>query len=208
MPMPGGLTLSAAASFMATWVMMMVVMMLPPLAPALARYRGSLRGPQVRLGRPTALVGAGYYLVWSAVGLMAYLASVTVATAERSWPGLARFSPVATGCVVLVAGCVQLTAWKRGQLARCRDCEAPRSADARDAWGHGVRLGMHCVLCCTGFMTVLLATGMMRLGTIALVAAAITVERVGPWPAATARALGIAMVGVGVVVLARSLGAS
>jgi predicted metal-binding membrane protein len=206
MPMPGGVTLSSIASFMATWVLMMTAMMLPPLVPALARYRGSLRGPQARLGAPTALVGAGYYLVWSAVGLAAYLAGVAVAAVERSWPGLTRFLPVATGAVLLVAGGVQLTVWKRGHLARCRDCESPPSTSAWIAWRHGLHLGMHCALCCTGFMTVLVATGMMRLGTIVVLSTAITVERAGPWPERTARALGVIILATGSLVIARAVG--
>jgi predicted metal-binding membrane protein len=206
MPMAGGVTLSAITSFMETWVAMMAAMMLPPLVPALARYRRSFRASGVRGGTPTALVGAGYYLVWSAVGLVAYFAGVAVAALEQSWPGFAPLVPVATGIVLLAAGLLQLTAWKQHHLARCRECASTGSADAWDAGRHGVRLGMECVLCCTGFMTVLLVTGMMRLGTIALVAAAITLERVAPWPERTARALGAVILAVGALTLARGLG--
>jgi len=207
MPMPGSVTLSAAASFMGTWVVMMVAMMLPPLVPALARYRRSRRVSVGHLGAATVLVGAGYYAVWSAVGLVAYLAGVTVAAAERSWPGLEQSVPLAVGAVLLIAGAVQLTAWKRRHLMRCRQCEATGSADVWDAGRHGIRLGGQCALCCTGFMTVLLVTGMMRLETIVLVAAAVTLERVAPWPERTARALGVVIVAAGVFVLARGLGA-
>jgi predicted metal-binding membrane protein len=204
--MSGGMAPPAFASFMAMWVVMMLGMMLPPLVPALARYRRSLHGSAVPLGPPTALVGAGYYLVWSAAGLVAYGAGAAVAAAEHAWPGLGRLVPVATGAVLLVAGAVQLTPWKRGHLARCRECTVPESPDAWQAGRHGVHLGVQCVLCCTGFMIVLLATGMMRLGTIALVAGAITVERVVPWPDRTARALGVTILAVGTFVLVRGLG--
>jgi predicted metal-binding membrane protein len=47
---------------------------------------------------------------------------------------------------------------------------------ARNAWARS-RLGVHCSLCCFGFMMILLVTGVMRLSTMAIVAAAITVER-------------------------------
>lgn len=206
MPMPGGMTPPTFASFMTMWVVMMLAMMLPPLVPALARYRRSLRGSPDPLGPATALLGAGYYLVWSAAGLVAYGAGAAAAAAEQAWPGLGRLVPVATAAVLLVAGAVQLTPWKRGHLARCRGCALPRSPDPWEAGRHGARLGVQCVLCCAGFMAVLLVTGMMRLETIALVAAAITVERVVPWPAHAAGAFGVAMLAAGAFALARSLG--
>ncbi len=76
MPMPGGWTMSmawmrmpgqtwpgAAASFLGMWVVMMVAMMLPSLVPMLWRYRQAVgRTGEARLGRLTALVGAGYFL--------------------------------------------------------------------------------------------------------------------------------------------------
>jgi predicted metal-binding membrane protein len=37
---------------------------------------------------------------------------------------------------------------------------------------YGLNLGVHCSLCCFGFMMILLATSVMDLGTMALVAAA------------------------------------
>jgi predicted metal-binding membrane protein len=196
MPMSGGQT---AAAWMGMWVVMMVAMMTPALVPVLTRYRRSIPGPGV------ALVGTGYSVVWSLVGGAVYLIGLAVAGAEQRWPGLVRFVPVAAGATVLLAGCVQLTAWKRRQLARCRDCAPPPAADAWSVARHGVRLGVNCALCCTGFMTVLLVTGMMNLVTIALVAAPITVERLAPAPARTARGLGAAILVVGAVAVGRSL---
>src|SRR4029450_10854739 len=80
MPMPGGWTMSmawmrmpgqtwpdAAASFLGMWIVMMVAMMLPSLVPMLGRCRQAIgRRGEARLGRLTALVGAGYFLVWMA----------------------------------------------------------------------------------------------------------------------------------------------
>src|SRR6202022_4683920 len=79
MPVPGGWTMSmtwmrmpgqtwpgAAASFLGMWVVMMVAMMLPSLVPMLWRYRQVIgRSGETRLGRLTALVGVGYFFVWS-----------------------------------------------------------------------------------------------------------------------------------------------
>src|SRR2546430_2214405 len=143
MPMPG-----AAGSFLCMWVVMMVAMMLPSLVPMLWRYRQAVGGPgEIRLGRLTALVGAGYFFVWTVFGMAAFPLSVALAAVEMQQPALARAIPIAVGVVVLMAGSLQLTAWKARHLAYCR--EAPGRgrtlpADAGTAWRHGLRLGLHC----------------------------------------------------------------
>src|ERR1700682_2912185 len=66
MRMPGQTWPGAAASFLGMWVAMMVAMMLPSLVPMLWRYRQAVAGTsEARLGRLTALVGAGYFLGWT-----------------------------------------------------------------------------------------------------------------------------------------------
>jgi predicted metal-binding membrane protein len=221
MPMPGGWTMSmawmrmpgqtwlgASASFMGMWVVMMAAMMLPSLVLMLSRYRQSVRTVDgVRLGPLTALVGAGYFCVWSAFGAAAYPLGVLLGAAAMRSPALARSVPLSTGVVFLVAGCVQLTPWKARQLGRCRDapgCGVSLPPDARSAWRHGLRLGLHCSLCCSSLMVVLLVAGVMDLGTMALVAAAITVERLAPSPGLAARAAGIAVIAAGALAITRA----
>jgi predicted metal-binding membrane protein len=222
MTMPGGWTMSmvwmrmsgqswpgAAASFLATWVMMMVAMMLPSLMPMLLAYRRSVReSDETRLSALTALVGAGYFAVWVVFGAAAYLLGVVSVAAELRWSALSTSVPITIGIVLLLAGCVQLTVWKARQLEHCRNapaCGASPSPDPRSAWEHGLRLGMHCSLCCSSFMLILLATGVMDLGTMAIVTTAITVERLGPSPARAARYAGVVVIAAGALVIARAL---
>jgi predicted metal-binding membrane protein len=80
-------------------------------------------------------------------------------------PALARAVPIAVGVVVLIAGSLQLTAWKARHLACYR--EAPGRgrtlpADAGTAWRPGLRLGLHCSRCCAGLMAILLVIGVME----------------------------------------------
>src|SRR3989442_8355225 len=155
MPMPGGWTMSmawmrmpgqtwrgAAASFLGMWVVMMVAMMLPSLVPMLWRYRQAVgRTRETRLGRLTALVGAGYFFVWTVFGMATFPLGVALAAVEMQQPALARAVPIVVGVVVLIAGSLQLTAWKARHLACCR--EAPGRtlpADAGTAWRHGLHL--------------------------------------------------------------------
>ncbi len=223
MPMPGGWTMSmawmrmpgqtwpgAAASFLGMWVVMMVAMMLPSLVPMLWRYRQAVgRTGETRLGRLTALVGVGYFFVWTVFGMLAFPLGVALAALEIQQLALARAVPIAVGVVVLIAGALQFTAWKAHHLACCR--EAPGRgrtlpADAGTAWRHGLRLGLHCSYCCAGLTAILLVIGVMDLRAMAVVTAAITVERLAPAGERVARAIGAVVVGAGLFLIARAAG--
>jgi predicted metal-binding membrane protein len=209
MRMPGQTWLGVAASFLGMWVVMMVAMMLPPLVPMLQRYRRSVVATGgARLGRLTALVGVGYFLVWTVFGMLAFPLGVALTAAEMQVAALARAVPIAVGVVVLIAGALQFTAWKARHLACCR--EAPGRgrmlcADTGTAWRHGLRLGLHCSSCCAGPMAVLLVIGVMDLRAMAVVAAAITLERLAPAGARVARAFGAVVVGAGLFLVARAV---
>jgi predicted metal-binding membrane protein len=208
MRMPGQTWAGAAAAFLAVWVVMMVAMMLPPLLPMLSSYRRTTH-PPVTMCRDglTALAAAGYFSAWAVFGAGAYVMGIACATAELRWSAVARAAPLATGVALLLAGGVQLTGWKVGQLARCRHCGPAGAPDARSAYRYGLRYGVHCCLCCVGLMTLLLVTGMMRLGAIAAVAATITAERLAPTgrqAAWIARAAGTVILVVGAGAIARA----
>src|ERR1700682_3625390 len=181
MPMPGGWTMSmawmrvpgqtwpgAAASFLGMWVVMMVAMMLPSLVPMLRRYRQVVGRPgETRLGRLTAIVGVGYFFVWTVFGIAAFPLGVALAAVEMQQPALARAVPIAVGVGVLIAGSLQLTAWKARHLACCREAPGRGStlpAGAGTAWRHGVRLGLHCARCCFGLTAILLGLGVVVVG--------------------------------------------
>ena len=94
------------------------------LGPMLWRYRQAVgRTGETRLGRLTALVGVGYFFVWTVFGMAAFPLGVALAAVEMQLPALARAVPIAVGVVVLIAGALQFTAWKARHLACCR--EAP-----------------------------------------------------------------------------------
>ena len=176
---------------------MMVAMMLPCLVPMLARYRESVGRSAPHLGRRTATVGAGYFAVWTAFGIAAFPLGVALAEIEMRQPALARAVPFAVGGIVLVAGILQLTAWKARQLACCREGEVSDTP-----WLHGVRLGLRCARCCGNLMALLMVLGVMDLGAMAVVTAAITVERVGHAGPRVARAIGALVVVAGLYLLA------
>ncbi|MHB8455520.1 MAG: DUF2182 domain-containing protein [Acidiferrobacterales bacterium] len=221
MPMPGGWTKSmawmrmpgqtwpgAAASFLSMWVAMMVAMMLPSLVPMLWRYRQAVaRKGAARLGRLTALVGVGYFFVWTLFGMTAFPVGVALAAVEIRLPALTHAVPIAVGVIVLIAGAFQFTAWKAHHLDCCR--EAPGHsrtlpADAGTAWRHGLRLGLHCSYCCAGLMAILLVIGITDLRAMAAVTTAITIERLAPASERFARAIGVVAVAAGLFLIARA----
>jgi len=223
MPMAGGWTMSmvwtrmpgqtwpgAVASFVTMWVAMMVAMMLPSLVPMLWRYRQSVeRTAGMRLGWLTALVGTGYFLVWTVFGVAVFPLGVALSEIVMRQPALSHGVPIAVCVVVLLVGVLQFTTWKANRIACCR--EAPRHcrtipADAGTAWRYGLRLGLDCGQCCASLMAILLVMGVMDLRVMAIVTAAITAERLAPAGLNVARAIGAVVVGVGLFDLARAAG--
>ena len=193
----GQMSLAAAASFIGTWIVMTAAMMLPSLVPMLWRYRRAVgEASGARLAWLTAVVALAYFFVWTVIGVVAYPLTVALSGA----------GPIVIGVVVVIAGALQLSSWKARHLARCR--EAPGRghvlpAVSRMAWRHGMRLGIDCGYSCSGWMAMLLALGVMDLRAMAVVTAAITVERVVPGGESAARGTLLVALAAGVITLAQ-----
>ncbi|PTB17988.1 hypothetical protein C9I57_25675 [Trinickia symbiotica] len=205
MRMPDQTWLGFAASFVGMWVAMMTAMMMPSLVPMLLRYGRAIdvRGAR-RLAWLTSIVGAGYFFVWTLIGMAVFAIGVTLAAAEMAWPALARAVPIASGMAVVAAGGLQFTAWNMRHLACCREApgrDRKLRPDAGTAWLHGLRLGLHCCYCSLGLTAVLLVVGMMDLRMMTVVTVAITTERLAPGGERIARAIGavVAVVGLGLI---------
>ena len=219
MPMPGGWKMSmtwmpgedwsgATLSFLGMWVVMMIAMMMPSLVPMLLQYRQAIGTKwQGRMGWRTLLVGAGYFFVWTVFGIAVFPLGVALATAEMQLPGLSRAVPVAVGVVVLIGGLLQFSGWKAQQLACCRQaagCSSVMPTSAWTAWLQGLRFGLHCSQCCFGLIIILLVIGVMDLRMMAVVAAAITAERLAPAGLPVARITGALAAGAGLFLIARA----
>ncbi|MFC5524212.1 DUF2182 domain-containing protein [Rhodanobacter ginsengisoli] len=223
MPMPGGWRLSmawmrtggqtwpgAAATFLGMWAVMMTAMMLPSLVPMLRRYREAVGRTDARHpGWLAVLVGAGYFLMWTAVGAAVFPLGTALATIEMRQPALARAVPFAAGAVVLLMGALQFTAWKAHRLACCRAAPGHGGrlrAAAGAAWRHGLRLGLDCICCCAGLTAILLVIGVMDLRAMAGVTAAITLERLAPAGERVARTIGAVAIAAGLLLIVRAAG--
>ena len=225
MTMPGGWTMSmtwmrmpgqtwpgAAAEFLGMWSVMMVAMMLPSLLPMLMRYREAVAASLdttagAGLGRLTALVGFAYFFVWTLFGMAIYPLGIALAEIEMQHPDVSRAVPIAAAAAILIAGLLQFTPWKARYLARCRERTRKLSAEAPTALRHGLRLGLHCSYACAGPMLILLVLGVMDLRVMAVVTAAITLERFAPADrhVAFARAIGAVIVAAGLFLMIQNL---
>ncbi|HEU4779561.1 MAG TPA: DUF2182 domain-containing protein [Steroidobacteraceae bacterium] len=221
MEMPGGWTMSmtwmrmpgqswsgAAATFLGMWTVMMIAMMLPALLPMLFRYRKAVGHIGVReIDRQTMLVSAGYFFIWTLCGVPAFAVGLVLAEIAMRVPTLSRAVPVASGLIFMAAGLLQFAPWKARQLACCR--HAPTRAmplNAGTAWRHGIQLGLHCVLCCLGLTTLLLVIGVMDLRAMALVAGAISAERLASSGERVARGIGGTIITCGMALIALESG--
>lgn len=194
-----GTDLGAFGWFLGVWVTMMAAMMLPAETPFVATFASLKRDA------PPAAFVAGYLLVWTGYGVVAYLLYRllhAVAPAAVAWD---ERGPWVAGGALALAGIYQLTPLKTACLRHCR---APVGFVLRGGRGipGAVRIGAHhgayCVGCCAGLMLALFALGVMSLTWMAVVAAAILVEKTltrGPWPS---RALAVALVAAGIWVAA------
>lgn len=208
MRMPGQTWPGTVTAFLGMWVAMMVAMMVPSLLPMLCNYRRALRHvtPACR-DQLTAVVSAGYFCIWSLLGIAIYPVGVAVAAAQTRLPAAARGAPLAAGLLVVVAGLLQLSTWKSRQLACCRGnsglgIHAP--AQSGSAFRLGLKHGLHCGCRCAAPTMILLVLGLMDLRTMALVTLAITAERLAPNGAAVARVTGVAAICAGWVLIVRA----
>jgi predicted metal-binding membrane protein len=224
-PMPGGWSLSnawtraandtwieAALAFLAMWTAMMIAMMLPSLVPMLIDdVRASVVRGVARSSTSIALTGVGYFVVWTALGIAVYPIGAVLASCALRSPELSRTVPILGGVALALGGALQLSRWKLRELSHCRtssSCNATRASDANEASSslhYGVVLGLHCVKCCSGFMLMLFAIGVMNVWAMAAIAVAMAAERVAPAPTSIVRSTGVLAIAAGACLVARDL---
>lgn len=202
-----GAELGSLGFYISVWVVMMAAMMFPSVSPTVLIYNRLRAGHRERgKGAPadaTALFVAGYVLVWTAAGLVAYAAFDLVRNLDRGFLAWNEAGRYVAGGTIVAAALYQLTPFKRACLVKCR---SPLMFLA-ERWRHGragglelgVRHGAWCLGCCWALMAALFAVGMMSLGWMALIAALIAVEKLLPWQTVARR-------GVAVLLLALGLG--
>ena len=191
------------AGFMLAWVAMMTAMMFPAVSPVVRLYA---RAAELDRVAPLPVFVAGYLVVWSAIGIPAFVAWDRLndpLMMGRPWAGR-----LAGGVLVVAAG-YQLTPLKSVCL---RNCRSPLSLFMRlggslrspaRAFRAGAGHGLYCLGCCWALMAVLVAVGTMNLAWMIGIAALIFVEKNAAAGERIARYAAVAMAGLGIWLLAQ-----
>jgi predicted metal-binding membrane protein len=168
--------------FLGAWVVMMAAMMLPSVAPTVALYS---RMTKARSALSPLLFVAGYFLVWGAVGALAFAVAAggsSVAGDVLAWDRGGRWI---AGCTLVAAAVYELTPAKDICLRKCRSPLGFLLGAWRDGAAGAVQMGSKhgawCVGCCWALMASLFALGVMSIAWMAFVAALIAVEKLLPW---------------------------
>jgi predicted metal-binding membrane protein len=208
-PIAGWSTLGEGVAFIGAWAVMMAAMMLPSAAPMIALYSAVHRniGATGQRGVPTALFAVAYGLVWAAVGVPVYFATLGVSALASSEEMVGMALPYGVALVLVAAAVYQLTPLKSVCLRACRSPLGFLIGNWRAGLDGTLRLGLnhaaYCVGCCWALMAVLVAAGAMGLAWVVLVTLAVFAEKVLPRGEWTARAIGLALLALGVVVAAQ-----
>lgn len=197
----GAQSTMSLAPFLIGWVAMMAAMMLPAVVPVVRRYARAVAGNAVS----AIIFVAGYLVVWTAVGIPAFVASSRLNPMDHSCAWVGRVA----GAVALVAGLHQLTPLKATCLRHCHwSAFASGGPDKRlngpgRALLAGSRYGIYCLGSCWMLMVVLIAFGTMQLAWMLALAVVIWLEKVAPFGDQLRRLTAAMLVVLGVALLAQ-----
>jgi predicted metal-binding membrane protein len=186
--------------FAPMWSLMMTAMMLPAVAPVASLYLRTIRSERAR--RLILFIG-GYLLVWSAIGVPAYLALRFVD--DRADSGTTMRSVAA---VVLVStGLYQLTPLKAVCLRHCRSPlgQLLHYGNVKGHW-RDLKVAVHhagfCLGCCWALMALFIAFGVMNVWAMLGLAAIVVSEKLSRHGEAVGRVAGAAFIVLGLSVAA------
>jgi predicted metal-binding membrane protein len=194
----------SASVFLAMWVTMMVAMMLPTVAPfvlahlAVTRRRGG--------GAYSTLVFLiGYLLVWSAIGVIPFIAYKAFAQLSTD-AAHSLWLPALAGVILFVAGAYQFTGWKQYCVDQCQSPFAfiathDFAGGALSSLRAGVMHGAVCLGCCWALTSVLVVVGLMNLMWMAGIFALFFIEKSWRHGVVLAKIAGVALMVLGIAVL-------
>ncbi|MGQ0466832.1 MAG: DUF2182 domain-containing protein [Sporichthyaceae bacterium] len=198
-----------ALLFLAVWVAMMIATMFPAVAPMILMF-ARLAATKRTAGKayvPTWLFVLGYLVVWTALGVGAYVLAVGAERLASNLAWVDENTGRIGGAVVVVAGAYQFGRLKDRCLTECRSPMAFVMQHWREGRLGAVRMGVHhgwhCAGCCWALMALMFPLGMMNVAALAGVTALVYVEKVLPNGRRLGRMAGVALVGLGLLVLAR-----
>jgi predicted metal-binding membrane protein len=197
-----GTGLGTLAWFLGIWLVMMAAMMFPSIAPTVALY--STMTKKRNPAAPLVFV-AGYLLMWTAAGLLAFAVSelgLRHFGDVLSWDRAGRW---VAGGILAIAAVYELTPLKTVCLRHCRSPLGFLLGSWRDGLPGALRMGAKhgawCVGCCWALMASLFALGVMSIAWMAFVAALIAVEKTLPWGRLVTYGTAAALLTLGILIV-------
>jgi predicted metal-binding membrane protein len=188
--------------FLSVWVVMMAAMMFPSVSPTVALYS---RMTRQRTPLSPLVFTAGYLVMWSVAGVVAFAIGVTISSGSDgvlAWSHTGRW---VAGATLVVAAVYELTPLKDVCLGKCRSPLGFLLGSWRDglsgAFQMGAKNGAWCVGCCWALMASLFALGVMSVTWMAVVAGLIAFEKVIPWRRVAAYGTAAVLLVLGVLML-------
>jgi predicted metal-binding membrane protein len=181
---------------------MMAAMMLPSALPMIVLYAATQRDRASGGARIAAIAAftATYVALWTLTGLPIYFASLALMAVG---PDTLAYVAAAT---LVAAGAFQLSPWKQVCLRHCRSPLGFLLGHWRAGWSGGLAMGgahaCYCLGCCWALMGVLVVAGAMGLPWVLLIACVVAAEKLLPGGQWIARATGVALAVLGLVVAA------
>ena len=195
------------------WSVMMVGMMAPSFAPTVLLYAaiGRMAAAHNRPFAATGWFASGYFLAWTIFSLAAAMAQIALSHALLLNPMLKSASLPLSGAVLIIAGLYQFSPWKTACLTQCREPmffiqrHGGFRPQAKASVILGLRHGLYCIGCCWALMLLLFVLGVMNLFWIAALAAAVLLEKVWRHGVIVSRALGVAAIAGGLILIGQYL---
>jgi predicted metal-binding membrane protein len=199
-----GTDLGALGWYVGVWVTMMAAMMLPAVLPVVLLFARvsteRMRRGQAAVGTPVFL--AGYFAVWTAFGLGAYLIFRLIVDRHLTFLQWGHQGRYVAAAAIGLAAAYQVTPLKRICLRHCRAPLALILGHWRDGRLGALRMGVEhggwCVGCCWGLMLALFAVGVMSIAWMVIIAALIFVEKVLPRGERLTLVLGVVLLGLAI----------
>ena len=203
----GGLTMGMSALiFMTMWVVMMVAMMFPTAAPMILTF-SRVHATKRERGRsfvPTWVFVAGYLVIWTIFGFIAYGLALGVEALERQVTWLAENTSIIAGIVLIIAGIYQLTPLKYACLTKCRTPFQFIFKSWRDGYSGSFRMGLehglYCVGCCWLLFVILFPLGVMNVAAMALITLLIFAEKSLPVGRRVSQVASLALIAYGLLI--------
>ncbi|CDX62944.1 conserved membrane hypothetical protein [Mesorhizobium plurifarium] len=196
-----------AALFLAVWLIMMIAMMFPAAAPMILTFHQVQSGKR---GRGQAFVStwvfvAGYMLVWTATGVLAFAAAAGAEMLAGHVGLSAATAARIGGALLMAAGAYQLSPLKDLCLAKCRTPIGFILTSWRDGQLGAVRMGLQhglfCLGCCWLLFLALFPLGIMNIAAMAAVTLLVFAEKTFPYGELIAKVSGVALLLYGAAVL-------